>query len=87
MGSRSQNRNNNHIYDVEMTQLQQDIVKKARKYRQTMWAAIASTRAAFTETNDCVVIERVGALPDCGKPTGDPPHMAGNQVTHQANAE
>lgn len=70
--------NSDVTYGVAMNQLLQDVVKKARQYRQKISQAIANARAGFTGVNDAVVIERVGPLSDFGNLTCDPLHVPGN---------
>ena len=87
MAPRGQVNYTDQTYRVAMNQLLQDVAKKARKYRQTMWQAIADARAAVTAANHGVVIERIGPVPDFENPTADPLCMSGNQGSNIVKTE
>ena len=87
MAPRGQVNYNDQTYGVAMNQLLQDVAKKARKARQTMWLAIADAQAAFTAANHVVVIEHVHPLPEFGNQTADPLYMPGNQGSNNAKTE
>ena len=78
---------NYHTYTIVMNQLLQDVSKKARRVRHTIWHGIAGAQAAFSPVHCGVVMEPVGLWPDIGNPTADPPHTTGNKESNKAKPE